>query len=89
MAVNKETLEALIEAQKYQAGSWAWVIEEARKYAQLKAFGTFTDNNGHAVLVNFSNLKDYEEMFKNNLLSSVMQAYREDANMGVALATSK
>jgi hypothetical protein len=88
-----EIVEQLSKAQAYQRSAWQRVIEDGRKYAQIKVHGSYNESNGTTVSVGFNERKDLEEMFKQNLLRSVERAFAEDAQMGIsffeALGNSK
>lgn len=80
-------VEELRKSRAMQRGAWAQVTEAARKYAQMKAHGSYMEN-GNCVAVCFSDRKNYTEMFKENLLRDVERAFAEDAIMGAALAAA-
>ena len=80
-----EVVAKLAKAQAYQRGAWQKVIDDGRQYAQMKAHGPYMEN-GHSVSVCFSSIKDMEEKFKRNLLSSVERAFAEDAQMGITIS---
>lgn len=88
MTTSKESLEAIIEAQRYQAGAWQKVVDCARTYAMMKATGSYMEN-GRRIIVNFSSVKDMEKMFSDNLHRAAEDAFAEDALVGAALQTVK
>jgi hypothetical protein len=80
-----EIVAALQKSRSYQRGAWLLVTEAARKYAQMKAHGSYMEN-GNCITVCATDRENYTEMFKGNLLRAVEKAYAEDAIMGAALA---
>lgn len=75
----------LVKSRKYQRGAWQKVIDEARKYAQMKAHGTYIER-GNVMHCCPGDLEPYTKRFRDNLLQAVESAYIEDAIMGAALA---
>lgn len=81
--------ERLQKSQNLQTAAWKRVIEEARKYAMMKAHGKYIESNGCIASIAHSDRKSYEDMFIRNLLMYIEYAYVEDAMVGVALETAK
>lgn len=88
MTTSPETLEAIIKAQKFQAGAYAKVVELARQYALMNTTGCYMEN-GNTITVNFSSRKDMEKMFADNLLRACVRAFIEDALVGAELQNAK
>ena len=88
--LDAETLETLLKAQRFQAGAWQKVIDCARQYAQMKTFGTYVDQgHGSVMSVSKSDQQSYLDMFSTNLQRAAVDALREDAFVGEAIATAK
>ena len=90
MTVSKEQLEVIIErlskAQNYQRGAWQVLIEKARRYAQMKVFGSYLDDRGNSVSVCHSDRERMTGHFADYLLQEAERAFAEDAQMGVAIS---
>jgi hypothetical protein len=78
-------VEALQKNRSYQRGAWLLVTEAARKYAQMKAHGSYIDR-GNSVTVCFSDRENMTKMYADEVLRAIERAYAEDALMGAALA---
>lgn len=76
---------SLAKTRSNQRSAWDQVIVAARKYAQMKSFGSYDDGE-HRVTVHPSDRKNHEDNFKELLLLEVMRAYREDAVTGIAIS---
>jgi hypothetical protein len=88
MTVSPETLEALLRAQRFQGGAWATVIEKARIYAMAEATGSYVEN-GNRIGISRGEKERYVQMFADNLLWAVRDAFFEDAMMGAAIQTAR
>jgi hypothetical protein len=88
MSVSAETLEALLQAQRFQAGAWTKVIEKARAYGMFEATGSYMEN-GVRVHVSHSDRKPTEQYFADELFRAARAAFAEDALMGAALQSAK
>lgn len=90
MALDKEQLDFVVEvmakAKRYQNGAWQRVQDIGRQYAQAKTFGTYMEN-GVSHGINFGDKDRYIEMFRDNLLRAVVDAFCEDAQVGIAVNT--
>ena len=73
-------VEELRKSRATQRGAWQQVTDVGRQYAQMKAHGSYVEN-GRVITVSFSSRNDMAEMFKENLLRAVEQAYAEDADL--------
>jgi hypothetical protein len=88
MTTSKETLEAIIKAQRYQAGAWQKVVDCARQYAMMKATGSYMEN-GSRHRINFSDKASMEKMFADTLLRAAEDAFVEDALVGGVLQSAE
>jgi hypothetical protein len=88
MTVSPETLEALLQAQRYQTAAWQKVIDRARTYAMAVTTGSYIEN-GNRIGISHGERKRYEEMFGDNLLMAAKDAFFEDAMMGAATQNAK
>lgn len=80
----EQILAGLRQNQAFQNGAWEQVVNTARKYAQVKCFGTITrDGSTHSL--DAMNREWYERHFLEELVNEVLRAYREDATMGAAI----
>lgn len=75
----------LAKSRNFQKAAWQRVIDTGRQYAQMRAHGSYMEN-GSCISVCFSSRDDMANMFRDNLLRAVEQAYAEDAIVGAALA---
>jgi hypothetical protein len=82
----QKIVKELKQAQAFQNGAWEQVQIAARRYAQMKVFGTYIDDRGHNVSVSFNDQKDQVEGFKLALLSEIERAFAEDTQMGITLS---
>lgn len=88
MTVSAETLEKILQAQRFQGGAWQKVINCARQYAMMQATGTYMEGS-HRLSVGASSRKEYEEMFAKNLLTAARDAFVEDAMVGAEIQSAK
>lgn len=88
MTVSVETLETILKAQRFQAGAWTKVVEQARTYAMFAATGSYMENNVRRT-VSHSDKANYEKMFADYLLRAARDAFFEDALVGAALQQAK
>lgn len=86
MPISKESLEEILQAQRFQSGAWAKVVDCSRQYAMMQATGSYMEN-GHRITVGFSDRGTMEKMFSDNLLRAARDAFIEDAMVGAALQT--
>ena len=86
--INKDDLEELLKIQRYQTGGWQKVVECARQYAMMEAFGSYMES-GNKINVCFSDRKRYAEMFVDNLRIAAQHAFAEDAMLGAAMHTAR
>jgi hypothetical protein len=86
--INPDDLEELQKIQRYQAGAWQQVVDCARQYAMMEAFGSYIEN-GNKINVSFSDKKRYAEMFIDNLKFAAQHAFAEDAMLGSAMHTAR
>ena len=87
MLTDKELFTHLVKQRGHQTAAWDRVIAESRKLAQMKAHGSYDDDHGHAVTINFNERARWVAMFTENLLRAVDQAYAEDARMGATISS--
>jgi hypothetical protein len=88
MTTSPETLEKILQAQRFQAGAYKKVVECARQYGLMKATGSYMEN-GNRVTVCFSDRASMEKMFADNLTRAACDAFFEDAMVGAALQEAK
>ncbi len=88
VTTSKASLEAILQAQRYQAGAWQKVVDCGRKYAMMKATGSYMEN-GNRISLSRSDIKRYEEMFLENLARAAEDAFVEDAIVGATLQEVK
>lgn len=86
--INPTDLEEPLKIQRFQAGGWQKVVECARQYAMMEAFGSYIDN-GDKVTVGFHDRKRYSEMFIENLQFAATHAFAEDAMLGSAMFNAR
>ena len=82
--LNEEDIKAIQQAQKYQAGAWARVLETAKKYGMVKLHGV-TLQNGEVNHIHFSEVEIYATTLRDQLLSDIERAMLEDALMGATI----
>ncbi len=81
--VSKETLEALLKEQAFQAGAWQVVVEAARAYAQMEATGSYVENGvTHYVA---TDRKFMLQVLADKVLEGARKAFVEDARFGAEL----
>ena len=85
--VIQQVVEQTLKAQKYRNGAWLKVIDEGRKYAMMKATGKYIERDS-VISVGLSDRESYIEMFRNNLLHAVEDAFVEDALLGISIPTN-
>ena len=71
----------LKQAQAYQRGAWVKVQECGRQWAMVKAHGCYVER-GNRISLSKRDQESYEEMFRENLLRAVQDAFIEDAITG-------
>lgn len=86
--VIKQVVDEALKAQKYRNGAWLKVIDEGRKYAMMKATGKYIKGDS-VISISFSDRESYIEMFRNNLLHAVEDAFVEDALVGISIPTNQ
>jgi hypothetical protein len=85
--ISDAVMSELLQAQKFQAGAWAKVIEKARQYAMMKSTGSYMEN-GNRITVSHADRERYAEMFADNLKWAACDAFLEDAMLGAAVQTA-
>lgn len=78
-----KVVQALQKNRSLQRSAWLKVTEAARKYAQMKAHGSYI-NCGNSITV--SDRENMTKMYADEVLRTIERAYAEDALMGAALA---
>lgn len=76
----------LKKAQGFQIGAWQRVQAVARKYAQMKTFGTYIDHHSHTVSVGFNDRESMTDQYRLELLREAERAFAEDAQAGIAFS---
>ena len=75
-------LDRISKSEAYKAGAWRRVVEEAKKYAMMKSFGTYLEvrgNNECMMHVGHSEREQYTKMFADNVLRYSLDALAESS----------
>jgi hypothetical protein len=88
MTVSPETLEKILQAQRFQGGAWQKVIDCGRQYAMMAATCSYMESD-RRLSVGANDRKSYEDMFAKNLLTAARDAFIEDAMVGAEIQSAK
>jgi hypothetical protein len=86
--INATDLEEIQKIQRFQAGAWQAVVDCARQYAMMEAFGSYIEN-GDKINVGYGDKKRYSDMYLENLKFAAQHAFAEDAMLGAAMQTAR
>lgn len=75
----KTLLERIAKAERYKAGAWSKVIDYARKYAMVKSFGHFINEDGHREMIPKQDVAMYEKQFVDSMCREAVIALSEDS----------
>ena len=88
MTISEDTLQQILQAQRFQSGAYKQLVENARQYAMMKTMGTYMEN-GKRISVGSSDRKYYEDLFLDKMKSAAENALFEDTMLGVAIQDSE
>jgi hypothetical protein len=88
MTISKESLEAILQAQRCQIDAWQRVVDCGRQYAMLKATGSIMED-GRRLIISFTRRKAMEDMLRDNMARAAEDAFAEDAIVGAELQNIK
>lgn len=72
-------LDKIAKSEAYKGGAWWRVIEAARNYARLKAFGHYIDEKGHRVIPCGTDVERHVDYFRDLMCRESIMALSEDA----------
>jgi hypothetical protein len=72
-------LESIEKAERYKAGAWSKVIDYARKYAMVKSFGHFINDQGHREMLYPQDAESYQKQFIDMMCREAVIALSEDS----------
>ena len=72
-------LEKIAKSEAYKGGAWRRVIEAARNYARLKAFGHYIDEKGHRIIPCGTDTERQVEYFRDLMCRESVMALSGDA----------
>lgn len=82
---DQELFDELKKQLAFQRGAQALVIEKARQYATMKAFGTY-EERGSVISVGFNDRERYAKMFADNLLHEAERMIAEEMRTGALIS---